>query len=115
MSLKIGEPVSFTAHFETAAGADVDPTVVKFYLREEIDGTELEWTYAAVPVQGTDYPTGQNPVVKDSTGDYSVAFVARKAERITSFWKGTGNSVASITTTNPTLFVRHSEIHLVEV
>ena len=114
MSAKLGEHVSFTAHFATTAGTDTDPTTVKMFLREEIDGTELEWTYAGSPVSGTDYPTGMNPVVKDSTGDYSVLFVARKAERITVHWKFT-NSSRLVATQNPsTVFVRHAAIDLVE-
>jgi hypothetical protein len=85
--------------------------VVKFFLREELDGAELEWTYAAVPVAGTDYPTGQNPVVKDSTGDYHVNFVYRKPERHTGRWLGSGTIFQS---SEETAFVRHSALTLAE-
>ena len=112
--MKIGDQFSFTGHFETAAGADVDPTVVKLFLREELDATELEWIYNASPTEGTHYPTGMNAVVKDSTGDYSVLFVTRKAERITALWRATGNSVSTITQNVVTLLVRHAGIDLAE-
>lgn len=111
---KIGDPLTFTAHIEDAAGADLDPTTVKFYLREEIDGTELEWNYAGSPVSGTDYPTGQNPVVKDSAGDYHVLFIARKAERITAYWKCTNSATFTLTQSPSTVLVRHAGIALVE-
>lgn len=114
MSNKLGEHVSFTAHFATTAGVDTDPTTVKFFLREEIDGTELEWTYAGSPVQGTDYPTGMNPVVKDSAGDYSVLYVTRKAERLTALWKMTNTTRLVVTQNLSTVFVRHAGIDLVE-
>lgn len=112
--MNLGAPISFTAHFEDSAGADADPTTVKFFLREEVDGTELEWEYNASAVEGTHYPTGQNAMVKGSTGDYSVAFVARKPERLTAFWKGVGGSFVTTTTNLSTVFIRHSEIALVE-
>ena len=111
---KLGEHLSFTAHIATAAGTDTDPTTVKMFLREELDGTELEWTYNATPTEGTHYPTGQNPVVKDSTGDYSVLFVARKPERITVFWKITNATALVVTQNLSTAFVRHAGIALVE-
>lgn len=112
--MKIGDQFVFTGHFENSSGADVDPTVVKLFLREELDGTELEWTYAAIPVAGTDYPVGQSAMAKDSTGDYSVTFITRKAERITALWRATGNSVATITQNVVTLLVRHAGINLAE-
>lgn len=111
MSYSIGSLIVFAKKFTDAAAADADPTVVKFFLREELDGTELEWTYAAVPVQGTDYPTGMNPVVKDSTGDYHVNWIARKAERQTGRWRGSGVIFQASETVE---FVRHSALALAE-
>ena len=114
MSYKLGDHISFTGHFEDSTGADVDPTTVKFYLREEVDGTELEWTYNVTPVSGTDYPAGQNAVAKDSTGDYSVLYVARKPERLTAYWKPTKSTLTTTTQNLSTVFVRHAGINLVE-
>ena len=114
MAYKLGDQVSFTAHFATAAGTDTDPTTVKFFLREELDQTELEWTYNATPTEGTHYPVGQNAVVKDSTGDYSVLYVARKAERLTAYWKQTNATLLVVTQNLSTVFVRHAGIALVE-
>lgn len=112
--MKLSEQVSLTAHFATAAGTDTDPTTVKMFLREEVDGTELEWTFNASPTEGTHYPTGLNPIVKDSTGDYSVLYVARKPERVTVFWKFTNTTLLVLTQNVSTLFVRHAGIDLVE-
>lgn len=109
--MNIGSLKVWSKHFEDSVGADADPVVVKFFLREEIDGTELEWTYAASPVQGTDYPTGMNPVVKDSTGDYHVNFVIRKAERHTGYWRGSGTTFDA---SQETVLVRHSGVALTE-
>lgn len=108
----IGQLLTFSIQFTNTSGIAADPTVVKFYLREEVDGTELEWTYNAAPTEGTHYPTGMNPVVRDSAGAYHVAFVARKPERHTGVWKGSGNSVNQSSLT--TAFVRHATIALVE-
>ncbi len=113
MSYNIGGTIVFSKKFTDAAGADADPTVVKFYLREEIDGTELEWNYAAVAVEGTDYPTGMNPIVKDSTGNYHVAWISRKPERHTGYWRGLGNDVDQ--SQQSTAFVQHSDVASVEV
>lgn len=111
MSVNIGGLLVFSQKFTDANGADADPTVVKFYLREEIDGTELEWTFNAVPVEGTDYPAGMNPIVKDSTGDYHVNFVSRKPERHTGRWRGSGTIFQA---SESTQFVRHSLLALAE-
>ena len=108
----IGQLLTFSIQFTNTSGIAADPTVVKFYLREELDGTELEWTYNAAPVSGTDYPTGMNPITRDSAGAYEVPFVARKPERHTGVWKGSGNSVNQSSLT--TAFVRHAAVNLVE-
>jgi hypothetical protein len=47
MSISLGTRYTFTKVFLNDAGTATDPTTVKFYLREHIDGTELEWTYNA--------------------------------------------------------------------
>lgn len=111
MSVALGTSYTFTFHVEDSSGADADPTAVYFWLREWIDGTELQWTFNAAPTEGTHYPVGMNPIVKDSAGDYSLIYVTRKPERNTGFWQGIG----SVYYTKPeTLFVRHSEIEAVE-
>lgn len=110
---QIGQLLTFSVIFtNNTTGVAADPTTVRFLLRESIDGTELEWAYNAAPVEGTHYPTGANPVVKDSTGTYHVAWVSRKAERHTGYWQGTGNSVNQASQT--TAFVRHSDVLLME-
>jgi hypothetical protein len=114
MSYQIAQTFSFSVQFLDSVGADVDPTVVKMYLREEIDGTELEWTFDAAPTEGTHYPTGMNPIVKDSVGDYHTLFLFRKAERHTCFFAGFGNGVVSTVQNQRTVFVRHAGIVLVE-
>lgn len=108
----IGHGLTFSVQFTNTSGIAADPTTVVFFLREEVDGTELQWTYNAAPTEGTHYPTGMNPVVRDASGQYHVVFVARKPERHTGFWKGTGNSVNQ--TSAVTAFVRHAAISLAE-
>lgn len=108
----VGSQLSFSVNFQNSSGTDTDPDAVTFWLREGIDGTELEWTYDAAAVEGTHYPTGMNPIVKDSTGDYSLAFVARKPERHTGVWIGSGTIFQ---TTQVTAFVRHSPITDLEI
>ena len=108
MSVALGNRYTFSCPtFVTSAGTATDPTVVKFYLREEIDGTELEWTYNAVPVAGTHYPVGMQPIVRVSAGLFTVAYDTRKPERVTGFFVGTGTVYGA---TQLTLFVRHTEI-----
>jgi hypothetical protein len=107
MSITLGTRYTFAHTFLNSSGAAADPTLVKFYLREHVDGTELEWTFNAVPVAGTHYPVGMNPIVKNGTGDYSVAYDARKPERVTGLFLGTGVVYEGV---QLTLFVRHSEI-----
>jgi hypothetical protein len=111
MSVAVGTSYTFTFHVENAAGADADPTAVYFWLRENIDGTELQWTFNASPTEGTHYPVGMNPIVKDSTGDYSLVWVTRKPERNTGFWQGVGSVFY---TRQETLFVRHTDVEAVE-
>lgn len=111
MSFFVGSTLTFTKKFVDANGADADPSTVKFYLREGIDGVELEWTFNAAPVEGTHYPIGFNPIVKDSTGDYHVLVVARKPERQTGAWRGVGGVNDSSQTT---YFVRHSEVSILD-
>ncbi len=108
----IGSALTFSVEFFDSSNAAADPTAVFFWLRENIDGTELEWTYNAAPVSGVDYPVGANPMVKDSAGNYHVVWASRKAERHTGFWQGTG---AVVQTSQVTAFVRHSDIAALEV
>ena len=108
---QVGQLVTFSIVFTNTSDVAADPTVVRFLLREGIDGTESEWLYNAAPTEGTHYPTGANPIVKDSTGTYHVAWVARRAERHTGFWKGSGTIFQSSQTT---LFVRHSDVAAVD-
>lgn len=106
MSIALGTRYTFTKVFLVGSTA-TDPTVVRFLLREHVDETELEWTYNAVPVAGTHYPVGMQPIVRASAGSYSVAYDSRKPERVTGFFVGTGVVYDATTTT---LFVRHAEI-----
>ena len=103
----VGSQVTFSVEFTNTSAIDTDPTTVRFLLREEIDGTELEWHYNAAPVSGVDYPVGMNPVVKDSTGNYHVAWAIRKPERLTGYWQGAG---AVTQASETTVLVRHSGI-----
>lgn len=103
----IGELTIFSVHFTDAAGADADPTTVRLYVREEVDDTELGWLYNATPVVVTHYPTGMNPIVKDSVGDYHLNFLNRKAERLTGVWVGSGAVAQSKV---ETFLIRHSPV-----
>lgn len=107
----VGQLVTFSVLFTDASSIAADPTAVTLFLREHIDGTELQWTYNAAPVAGTDYPTGMNAMVKDSTGNYHVAFVARKPERLVGFWQGSGTINQ---TSQTTVFVRHTDVVAVD-
>ena len=107
----IGQDLTFSVVFTNSSDIATDPTTIRFLLREGIDGTELEWLYNAIPVAGTHYPVGANPIVKDSTGTYHVIWVSRKAERHTGFWAGAGTVNQSSQTT---AFVRHSEVAAID-
>lgn len=107
----VGSQITFSVTFTNSAGADADPTVVTFWLREEVDGTELQWTYNAAAVEGTHFPTGMNAIVKDSTGDYSLVFIARKPERHSGVWVGSGTIFQTSTST---VLVRHSPIAAID-
>lgn len=111
MSIAIGTLYTFGHVFLDAAGVAADPSTVKFYVREHVDGTELEWTYNASAVSGTHYPVGMNPIVKNGTGDYELDYVARKPERVTGFFLGVGVVYDSA---QATLFVRHAEIAIID-
>ena len=111
MSLEIGEIKSFVQKFTTAAGVDADPAVVRFWLREHIDGTELEWSYTTSGAVVTS-PTGfTSVIVRDSAGDFHLDFNARKPERITGQWTGLGTVIVH---PPETVFVRHSAIAALE-
>lgn len=108
----IGSLITYSVIFTNSSNEAADPTLVQFWLRENVDGTELEWSYNASPVEGTHYPTGANPVVKDSTGNYHVDWVSRKPERHTGFWQSSGTIYQTSLTT---VFVRHTALAGVEV
>lgn len=107
MTYDIGSSHSFSILFENAAGTATDPTSIRFFLREELDGAELEWTYNAAPVEGTHYPTGMNPITRASAGSYALSWVTRKPERQTGVWVGFGTVFSS---EQQTIFVRHSDV-----
>lgn len=107
MSVALGTRYPFTYTFVNSSGTATDPTAAKFYLREEVDGTELEWTYAAIPVSGTHYPAGMQAMTKTGTSTYAVPYDTRKPERVTGFFVGTG---AVYDSRQLTLFVRHAGI-----
>jgi hypothetical protein len=109
--MQVGGTTTFSVAFTSTTGTATDPTVITFLLREGIDGTEREWTYNAVPIQGTHYPTGTNPIVRDSAGAFHVVYVTRKPERHVGFWRGTGTVNQS---SQVTVFVAHSDVVLVE-
>lgn len=107
MSISLGTRHSFEHTFLNGSGVETNPSSVKFYLREHVDGTELEWTFNASPVEGTHYPTGMQPIVKSGTSTYSVAYDARKPERVTGTFVSSGTVYEGV---QLTLFVRHAEI-----
>lgn len=104
----VGQALTFSQVFTNSSGVETDPTTVRFFLRESVDGVEQLWAYNAAPVEGTHYPTGANPIVRSGAGNFSVEWVTRKPERHTGFWHGAGNDVDQ--TSQVTYFVRHSEV-----
>lgn len=108
----VGQAISFSTVFTDSDSIAADPTTVRFFLRESVDGIESQWLYNAIPTEGTHYPTGANPIVRDSQGNYSVRWVSRKPERHTGFWHGAGNDVDQ--TSQTTVLVRHSDLAGVE-
>ncbi len=109
----IGQAVTFSVVFtHITSGVETDPTVVEFWLRENVIGTESYWVYNASHVEGTHYPTGGNPIVRATAGNYSVVWVTRNPERHVGFWEGSGNSADQASQT--TVFVRHSDIEEVD-
>ena len=109
--MELGELHSFVQKFTTSAGVDADPALVEFWLREEIDGTELRWTYTTSGAVTTS-PTGfSSVIVRDSAGDFHLDFNARKPERLTGQWLGVGTVVVY----GPeTVFVRHSGVRAIQ-
>lgn len=108
----IGQELDYSNQFTNTSGGAADPTTVTFRLVEAIDGTELLWTYNVSPVSGTHYPVGANPIVRLSTGLYTVAWIARKPERTTGRWQGSG---VVFQTGETTFLVRHSAVPSLEV
>lgn len=110
-SVILGNRHTFSHTFTNSSGTATDPTAIKFYMREEADGTELEWVYNASPTSGVHYPVGMQPVVRASQGVYTVAYDTRKPERVTGFYVGTGTVYDAAAYT---LFVRHSPIEFLD-
>lgn len=108
----IGQALTFSVVFTNTSGVETDPTTVEFLLRESVVGTESYWTYNASPTEGVHYPTGANPIVRASAGNYSVRWVTRQPERHVGFWEGSGNSTDQ--TSQTTSFVRHSDLEAVD-
>lgn len=108
----VGSLITFSETFLNSSGVATDPSTVTFRLREGVDGTELLWTYSGSPVSGVNYPVGASAMVKASTGVYQVNWTARKPERLTGHWSGTGTVVQADEITE---FVSHSEVESVDV
>jgi hypothetical protein len=109
--IEIGELYVFSQKFTTTAAVDADPTLVEFWLREGIDGTELYWAMTGATGVATVTPTGMNALVKDSVGDFHLNFNARKPERLTAQWIGVGTVLVH---PPETVFVRHSGITAID-
>lgn len=103
----LGELYTFTQLTTNAAGTAANPTTIEFWLREEVDGTELQWTFSPAV-----FPTGFTAMANPSTGTFTVAYTTRKPERVTGQWRLTGAFIL----VNPpeTLLVRHSIISAIE-
>lgn len=108
----VGQAIFFSSIFTDSDSIAADPTTVRFFLREGVDGVESQWVYNAAPVAGTHYPVGANPLERSSQGNYLLNWVARKPERHVGFWHGAGNGVDQ--TSQTTVLVRHSDIAGVE-
>lgn len=107
----IGSTLTFSVTFTNAAGAVANPDLVEFWLREEIDGTELQWTMNGATGASISTPAGMNALVRDSTGVFHLSFVARKAERHSGYWRGSGTIFQA---SEDTVFVRHSAIGAID-
>lgn len=111
MSHQLGSTYTAIQKFTNSAGTDTDPAVVRVWLREHIDGTELEWTYTTSGAVTTS-PTGfSNVIVRDSAGDFHLDITWRKAERHVIQWVGAGTVLVH---PPETIFVRHSMIAALE-
>lgn len=106
----VGSTVTF-AHVFEVSGTPTDPTSIRLLVREGIDGVELEWIYNAAPVSGTHYPVGMNPIARNGAGNFDLDFVARKAERLTGIWIGTGTVNDSA---QQTFLIRHTDVQAIE-
>lgn len=105
----IGQAITYSIVFTNSAGVETDPTTVRFFLREGVDGVENLWLYTSdTPTEGEHYPVGANPITRSGAGNFAVEWVTRKPERHTGFWHGAGNDVDQ--TAQTTYFVRHSEL-----
>lgn len=111
MSVFVGSLITFSTLFTNSSGVGTDPAAIRFILRENLDGTELLWTYNAVPVAGTDYPVGMNPLARTAAGAYNVPWIARKPELQVGLFIGSG-TVFQVFQYNR--FVRHTDIATIE-
>ena len=107
----IGSTLTFSVVFTDAEGGVANPDLVEFWLREEIDGTELQWTINGATGTAITTPTGMNALVRDSTGLFHLSFVARKPERQSGYWRGSGTIFQA---SEDTAFVRHSAIGAID-
>lgn len=108
--MHIGSTITWEVQFtDTDSGDAADPDTVEFFLREEIDGTELRWIYSESPSEGTHYPEGFSAMTKEGTGNYRVRERARKPERHSGLFVGSGND-GNDQVFEMTVFVRHSPI-----
>lgn len=110
MSYFVGSTLTFAKVFDVG-GTPTDPTSIRLIVREELDGTELEFIHNASPVAGTHYPVGMNPITRNSAGNFDLDFVARKPGRHVGFWLGTGTVNDS---TQETFFIRHTDVQAIE-
>ncbi len=108
---EIGGLIVWSKVFTDAAGAATDPAVVHFWLREEVDGTELEWTYTTIGAVTTSPAGFTSVIVRASAGTFSLSEPARKPERLTGWWQGVGTIFQSAPLT---VLVRHSPIAAID-
>jgi hypothetical protein len=108
----VGQALTFSIVFTNSSGVETDPTTVRFFLRESVDGVEQQWLYDAAPSQGAHFPVGATAMETSGTGNYSVTWVTRKPERHVGFWHGAGNDVDQ--TSQTTYLVRHSDVESVD-
>jgi len=103
----LGESHTFSQSVTNPSGTLANPTTLEFWLREEIDGTELQWVLSP-----SAFPAGFVAMATGGTGLFSVAYRTRKPERVTGQWRLTGDFI--LVNAPETLLVRHSLISGIE-